>query len=604
MNRLIKMVRRLAVAALLLPAALTSCSDSDDGGVSAEVKIPGNVKNLTFDVAGGEQTIAIQTNVDLVLTPSANWIDVEPLSSTSQSIRRYQVVCQPCVSGEERTCQIAVEAAGFADVLAVKQTAGKVVSIVGDDVLPSAGDGSQLTVTVKANDVPTFKSEASWLSFVGDVRNNGDGTYSVDVKVARNYFSAREGVLTVVNGSSSVILTVKQAAGSGAEISGMPDDPALVPTFMGMGWNLGNSLDSQNNGVSGETLWGNKACTQATMDAIRAAGFRTVRIPVTWLGHIGDAPNYKIEEAWMNRVAEVVGYAENAGLNAIINIHHDGAESNFWLDIKNAAVNNIKNDAVKAQLKAMWTQIANKFKDKGNFLIFEAMNEIHDGKWGYGANTSDGGKQYKTLNEWLQVCVDAIRATGGNNSSRWIGVPGYCTNPQLTIENLVLPTDAAGRLIVAVHFYDPSDYTLEAKCEEWGHNAAQGKKLNYGDEDNVRSVFSSLQQKYVAAGIPVYIGEIGNVHRDNERAEAFRKYYLEYVCKAAKTYGMSPIFWDNGSANTGRESSGLFDHGTGKPINNGAEIAAIMVNAMENNDATYTLESVYNKNIEDYVTAQ
>ncbi len=509
------MARRLAVLAFLIPATLASCSDSDNGGVSAEVKIPGNIKNLTFDVAGGDQTIAIQTNVDLTLTPSANWIDVEPLSSTSQSIRRYQVVCQPCASGEERACQIAVEAAGFSDVLAVKQ-----------------------------------------------------------------------------------------AAGSGAEISGMPDDPALVPIFMGMGWNLGNSLDAYNNGVAGETAWGNKACTQATMDAIRAAGFRTVRIPVTWLGHIGDAPNYKIEEAWMNRVAEVVGYAEKAGLNAIINIHHDGAESKFWLDVKNAAVNNIKNDAVKAQLKAMWTQIANKFKDKGNFLIFEAVNEVHDGKWGWGDNRNDGGKQYKTLNEWLQVCVDAIRATGGNNSSRWIGVPGYCTNPQLTIENLVLPTDAAGRLLVAVHFYDPSDYTLEAKCDEWGHNAAKDKKLDYGDEDNVRSVFSSLQQKYVAAGIPVYIGEIGNVHRDNDRAEAFRKYYLEYVCKAAKTYGMAPIFWDNGSANTGRESSGLFDHGTGKPLNNGAEIASVMVNAMENNDAAYTLESVYNKNIEDYVTAQ
>lgn len=589
--------------ALLIPASLTSCSDSDNGGVSAEVKIPGNIKNLTFDVAGGDQTIAIQTNVDLTLTPSANWVDVEPLSSTSQSIRRYLVACQPCVSGLERTCQITVEAPGFSDVLAVKQSSGKVVSIVGDDVLNVAGEGSQETVTVSANDVPTFKPEASWLSIVGDVKDNGDGTYSAAVKVARNYANAREGVLAAINGNAFVAFTVKQAAGSGAEISGMPDDPAVVPIFMGMGWNLGNNLDAYNDGVSGETAWGNKACTQATMDAIRAAGFRTVRIPVTWLGHIGDAPNYKIDDAWMNRVAEVVGYAENAGLNAIINIHHDGAESKFWLDVKNAAVNNIKNDAVKAQLKAMWTQIANKFKDKGNFLIFEAVNEIHDGGWGWGANKTDGGKQYKALNEWLQVCVDAIRATGGNNSSRWIGVPGYCTNPQLTIENLVLPTDAAGRLMVAVHFYDPSDYTLEAKCDEWGH-AAEGDKLNYGDEDNVRSVFASLQQKYVAAGIPVYIGEIGNVHRNDERAEAFRKYYLEYVCKAAKTYGMAPIFWDNGSANAGRESSGLFDHGTGKPLNNGAEVAAIMVNAIENNDAAYTLESVYNKNIEDYVTAQ
>ena len=126
----------------------------------------------------------------------------------------------------------------------------------------------------------------------------------------------------------------------------------------------------------------------------------------------------------MNRVAEVVEYAEKAGLKAIINIHHDGHrhihedgfDEHHWLDIVGAAQNKDMNTAIKEQLKSIWTQIAQRFENKGEFLIFEGLNEIHDGRWGSGTNTTDGGKQYAILNEWQQVFVDAVRATGGMNA--------------------------------------------------------------------------------------------------------------------------------------------------------------------------------------------
>ncbi|MGN0028370.1 MAG: cellulase family glycosylhydrolase [Marinilabiliaceae bacterium] len=599
MRGIVKTLRAAALALVsLLPVCLVSCSDSDGGSAAPEVTI--GKKTIEFEAEGGEQNVAIRTNVDLKLTPSADWVTVEAATSTSQAVKRYNIICQPCQTGEDRECKIAVEADGFTDAIAVTQKAGSVISIVGESAYEVSGDGEVFTVTVNANGEPSFSASSSWLSLSGSVVKNTDGTYSASVKATKNFGAAREGGFQLLNGEASVSFTVKQAEGEAGEISGMPDDPVLVPVYMGMGWNLGNQLDAWNNEVANETCWGNGKCTQATMDAIRAAGFRTVRIPVTWLGKVGEAPDYKIDADWLARVAEVVGYAENAGLNAIINIHHDGADSKHWLDIKTAATTTSKNDAVKAQLKAMWTQIAEKFADKGNFLIFECMNEIHDGGWGWGANKTDGGKQYKTLNEWLQVCVDAIRATGGNNATRWIGVPGYCTNPDITLENLVVPTDAANRLMVAVHFYDPSDYTLEDKYSEWGHNGSKSKKASWGDEENVRTIFSKLQAKYVSAGTPVYIGEIGNVHRSTERAEAFRRYYLEYVCKAAKSYGMAPIFWDNGSASSGKECSGIFNHATGAALNNGATIASIMVNAIENDDADYTLQSVYDKTTSQY----
>lgn len=116
---------------------------------------------------------------------------------------------------------------------------------------------------------------------------------------------------------------------------------------MRIGWNLGNALDSHNNDVSSETAWGNPKITQKIFRGVKMAGFEVVRIPVTWLGHIGNAPDYKIEDDFLNRVFQIVGYAKQENLKVIINIHHDGADSKHWLDIKNAAKNSQTNDKIK-----------------------------------------------------------------------------------------------------------------------------------------------------------------------------------------------------------------------------------------------------------------
>ncbi len=378
-----------------------------------------------------------------------------------------------------------------------------------------------------------------------------------------------------------------------ATVSG--ETPYDVAASLGLGWNLGNQLDAYNNGVADETSWGNASVTQALFDALADAGFTSVRIPVTWLGHVGEAPDYMIDTEYLDRVAEVVGYAESAGLNAIVNIHHDGADGAYWLDIADAALDDDVNEAVKAQLSAMWTQIAGRFADRGNFLVFESMNEIHDGKWGWGANRTDGGRQYAVLNEWNQTFVDAVRATGGNNTERYLGVPGYVTNIDLTVENFVLPQDVvSNRLMVAVHFYDPNEFTLEATATEWGHTGDPSLKASWGDEDNVTTQFGKVKSAFIDKGIPVYIGETGCVHHDGSRPELFRLYYLEYVCKAAKDYGLAPFYWDNGSSGSGTEASGLFNRATGEMLNNAGEVIDAMKRGIFTNDESYTLQSVYN----------
>ena len=142
--------------------------------------------------------------------------------------------------------------------------------------------------------------------------------------------------------------------------------------------------------------------------------------------------------------------------------------------------------------------------------------------------------------------MDAVRATGGNNATRWLGISPYCANPKYT-PYLKMPSDPAGKLILSVHFYDPDSYTLgrtgsDGKdylpYSDWGHTAKAGKSAGKYNEDHVREVFSTLYDNYIAKNIPVYIGEIGCSRRDkaDTRSWAFSLYYLEYIAKAARTY--------------------------------------------------------------------
>lgn len=562
-----------------------ACSDKETK-VTPEVVLANN--EFTFANGGGTQTLAIQTNVPLqVASNDESWCTVTKLDVASKKVFQYQIATTANTTTEARRAIITVSGSGYMAEVVVNQVSGDFIQITNEALtIDCSKDGAEFTVNLSASGEFSVMIGAVWITQVEKTAT------SVKFSVPKHLGTARSATITFTCGNASDAFLVKQEAGENT-MSGS-DAMAIAKSF-GLGWNLGNQLDAHNNGIANETSWGNAATTQAAFDKIAAAGIKSVRIPVTWLGKVGPAPAYSINEAWLNRVAEVVDYAENAGLKAIINIHHDGANSAYWLNIKDAATSETVNTQVKAQLRAMWTQIAEKFKDKGSFLVFESMNEIHDGKWGWGANRTDGGKQYAVLNEWNQVFVDAVRATGGNNTNRYLGVPGYVTNIDLTLAHFVMPSDVVtNRILLAVHYYDPHEYALENTYTEWGHTAASGKKASYGDEEYAKNAFGKLKSKFIDNGIPVYIGEMGSVHRSTERAELFRKYYLEYICKAAKTYGLAPFYWDNGSTGAGKECLGLINHATGNYINNGKDIVDTMVKAVTSEEASYTLESVYN----------
>jgi endoglucanase len=351
---------------------------------------------------------------------------------------------------------------------------------------------------------------------------------------------------------------------------------------MKIGWNLGNTMEAHSNLTPGETVWGNPGATQALMNGVRARGFGAVRIPVTWGTMIGDAPDYKIDESWLSRVAEIAGYAGNAGMKAIINIHHDGADSRYWLSVKTADLTGETKTNMDAKFKAVWTQIAVKFKNTGNYLLFEGFNELHDGSWSNG-NTA----QRNRINELNQIFVNAVRAVGGKNSDRFLVIHGWVTRPSVTVSSLVMPTDSAeDRLIVGIHFYDPYDFAGSARQKVWGEKALPGSNAN---EKNVRDTFDSVKARFINNGIPVIIGEYGAVNQKDE-GFAYRKYYMEYVTKYAVECGLIPFYWDNGGFGSGKEKFGLLKRADGSPYDSeAAEILAVMMKAVNQN---YSAESI------------
>lgn len=447
------------------------------------------------------------------------------------------------------------------------------------------------SLSINGNVETTVASDASWCKIDG-ITSGKAYTFTVSCE-PNTETTPRECNIVAYNLKKDETYASIKVTQEGCKPA--PGEPANRPenaaSPLALGWNLGNQMDAIVNGVASETGWGNPKVDQKIFDAVAKAGFSSIRIPVSWMGHFGAAPDYKIESAWLERVAELLNYAEKAGLKAIINIHHDGSPDN-WLSIKKASADAAYNEEVKATLKALWTQIATKFADKGDFLYFEGMNEIQDGGWGWGDNRKDGGKQYGILNEWLQIFVDAVRATGGENATRWLGVPTYTTNIDLG-DYLVLPNDPANKLIVAVHCYEPYEYTLENKYTEWGHTGKASKKNPNSNEPQLVAEFDKITNKWLKKGIPVYIGEFGCVRRSSDRDEAFRKYYLEYYVKAAADRNIPVIYWDNGVFDAGKECSGLFDRKTGEYKNDAADITAIFRKAWNTNDGVYTLESVY-----------
>ncbi|MBS0031770.1 cellulase family glycosylhydrolase [Chitinophaga sp. 22321] len=348
--------------------------------------------------------------------------------------------------------------------------------------------------------------------------------------------------------------------------SGQLPTAQQVASQMKVGWNLGNTLEA----ICGENAWGNPNTSQALINAVKAAGFNTVRIPCAWDCHTS---NGVIDAAWISRVKTVVDYCINNNMYVIINIHWDGG----WLE--NNCTTSAQN-AVNAKQQNYWTQIANYFKNYNERLLFASANE---------PAVSDATGM-SVLLSYHQTFINAVRATGGNNSSRSLIIQGPSTSIDNTYNLMnTMPTDQiSNRLMMEVHYHAPWQFCGLTEDASWGtmfyywgngfHSTSQtNRNSTWGEESEVERALGLMKTKYVDNGIPVIIGEFGAIKRSNPSDLslhlASREYFNKYVTSSAKNKGMIPVYWDNGATDFGlfnRSTAAVTDQGVINAIMQGA----------------------------------
>ena len=314
---------------------------------------------------------------------------------------------------------------------------------------------------------------------------------------------------------------------------------------MGLGTNLGNTMDGHSGFTPSETAWQSAVTTKAYMQALHDAGYNTVRIPVTWGNMItGDIDSgFSINENWLNRVQEIVDYCVSQDMYAIINVHHDGAEQTGWLLVASDEI-----DTVYYQFEQVWRIIAERFKDYDEHLIFESMNEISCMEGDLKNSAEAIAYDTPIIMNLNQIFVNTVRATGSNNAERWLAAVAHYANNG-SHKEFALPTDSYnenGGIMFGAHIYKHSTNV------SWTY-------------EQIYDVVDGLKRMANKFDVPMYLGEWGN--RTYEQAgtatgynDVERAYFSEITTRACQVAGVVPVVWDQGFGNNGEYETGLYSY--------------------------------------------
>lgn len=307
-----------------------------------------------------------------------------------------------------------------------------------------------------------------------------------------------------------------------------------------IGWNLGNTLDATGGGTSvkSETSWGNPITNEDIIKKVKEAGFNVIRIPVSWEHHLGPEPEYLIQTEWLDRVNEVVDYAIDNDLYVILNMHHE--EWHF------PSYDNL--DKARKILTLVWTQIAQRFEDYNEYLIFEGMNEPR--MKGTNLEWVGGNEEARdVINQLNKSFVDTIRKAGGNNQNRHLMIPTYAASSDPnTWKDFIIPKD--DKVIISIHAYTPYNFALNKQgTTNWSKESSR-------DTLEIDNLMNSIYNSFIKNGYPVIIGEFGAMDKDNlESRVMWAKYYIQ----KATDIGIPCIWWDNGAFTGDGELFGLLN---------------------------------------------
>ncbi len=305
---------------------------------------------------------------------------------------------------------------------------------------------------------------------------------------------------------------------------------------MKIGWNLGNTMDATGgDGLDAETSWGNPETDKSMIDLLKDTGFNVFRLPVSWGSHMDE--NYQVDPEWMARVKEIVDYAIDDGMFVILNTHH---EDWYFPD-------GTDTDREIEQLTALWSQIAEEFKNYDEHLIFEGLNEprLRDTvmEWtGGDSNSRD------VVNQYAKAFYDTVRNSGGNNAKRHLMITGYAASSLRTCLSAIDIPENDDKIIISVHAYLPYSFALDTTGTS---------EYDSSNTTEIDSLFYDLNDLFLSNNIPVIIGEFGSVNKDyniEDRVEC-----VTYYLNKAKEYGVPCVWWDNGSFAGSGENFGLMD---------------------------------------------
>ena len=309
---------------------------------------------------------------------------------------------------------------------------------------------------------------------------------------------------------------------------------------MGVGWNLGNTFDAVQdsgsvfNDLSLETAWVRVKTTKELIAAVHDAGYSTIRIPVSWHNHVDE--NFVINQPWLDRVQEVVDYAMDLGMYVILNTHHD-IYPEFCYPTEEHYEQSEK------YITTVWTQLAERFQDYDEHLIFESMNEPRlkdtEHEWNFKSSNAECKEAASCINRLNQAFVDTVRASGSTNASRYLMVPCYAAAADNALNDLfALPEDTAdNRVIVSIHAYTPYSFALQ------DGGVSTFSLQNSSQTSDIVRFMSGLYHTYIAKGIPVVIGEFGARDKGGNLQE--RVNFTAYYTAAASARNIPCCWWDN-----------------------------------------------------------
>ena len=440
--------------------------------------------------------------------------------------------------------------------------------------------------------------DASWCTTSHKV---GTGEQYVNISVDINNTNKDRNTQIVVSGKGSkeTIINVTQhknkipvyAEAIEPDATGMNIEMTSIELSKAMkiGFNVGNTyeaifVDDDGNCTGDETVWGNIVPDADLFRTIKASGFNFVRMPLSFSHQLVDPKGgYEIKKEWFDKIAGSIDAAIEAGLYIKINIHWDGG----WMD----HVNDEHKDAIYERFEAYWKQIALRFRDYDDRLLFAGMNEVQDVERDLNnASLPDpDDENFRVHNNLNQKFINIVRATGGRNYYRHLVVQSYATNIDLAISKLKYPSDVVeNRTFLEVHYYDPFEFCIKEKDYklEWGRPfAAEGGDVpNWGLEDHMKETLYSLK-KFTDKNIAVMIGEWGapSRERDGIEGEALarhldsRNYYYWYMVKTCLQYDLLPVNWDIGF---------MIDRRTGELLE--ADAIDAMMKAVDGEDYVFT----------------